>query len=322
LSGVSGHALGAPKDDALRAAARSLGTEGVEAYQAGNYVVATDKLERAYQLLRAPSLGIWSGRALEKLGKLVQANERYLEVTRSTVTGGDAEVQRRAQQEAEAAQRELEPRIPTLTVLVQGVEAEQVSISLDGTPLPAALIGQHQPVDPGRHHLEGVHGDEHVSKDVTVAERGNAEAALVFHQSTSAAPTAAAQAPATAGPGNSALKTPDTATSTSWQRTAGYVGVGVGGAALIFGGVTAFLANGKHSDIRDNPACHDLVCPSSEQSLVDSYNTMRTLSSLGLIGGGIVAAAGVTLLLTAPKASSASASLVLAPNGVLLGGTY
>jgi hypothetical protein len=314
--GLEAHA--APKDDTMRAAARSLGTEGVEAYQAGNYVVAADKLERAYQLLKAPTLGLWSARALEKLGKWVQASERYLEVTRAAATAGDATVQRQAQQEAEIAQRELEPRIPSLTLTVRGADAEQVTVTLDGTRLPSALLGQRQPVDPGRHRVEGVSGEQHVSRYVTLAERGSGEVTLVFNAAANAPARDAAEGTRGTGQGPRS----EVAAEPSWRGTAGYVGIGVGGAALIFGGVMGVLALGKRAAINDNPACHEMVCPDTEQALVDSYNSQRTLASLGFIGGGVIATAGVTLLLTAPNDARQSTSLLLAPGGLLLRGTY
>src|SRR5688572_30759640 len=91
-----------PVDDATRAAARDLGMAGVEAYQAGSYPAASEKLDKAYRTLRAPSLGLWSARALAKLGKLIEASERYLEVTRLDVASGDVAVQKQAQIDAAA----------------------------------------------------------------------------------------------------------------------------------------------------------------------------------------------------------------------------
>src|SRR5882724_10278109 len=67
-------------DDATRAAARKLGTAGVESYQSGQFQVASEKLEKAYRMLQVPSLGLWSARALVKLGHLVEAQERYVKV--------------------------------------------------------------------------------------------------------------------------------------------------------------------------------------------------------------------------------------------------
>src|SRR4051812_29141942 len=78
-------------DDATRAAARKLGYVGVQAYDAKDYATATDKLEKAFRLYQAPSLGLWSARALVKSGKLVEAQERYLKVTRLPVADGDVE---------------------------------------------------------------------------------------------------------------------------------------------------------------------------------------------------------------------------------------
>jgi hypothetical protein len=48
-----------PVDSAARGAARSLGYEGIVAYQAGDIPTAVDRLERAYQVLRVPSLALW-----------------------------------------------------------------------------------------------------------------------------------------------------------------------------------------------------------------------------------------------------------------------
>ena len=62
----------------------------VEELQEQRYDAASEKLERAYSVLRVPSIALWSARALEKGGKLVEASERYLEATRLDATVGDA----------------------------------------------------------------------------------------------------------------------------------------------------------------------------------------------------------------------------------------
>jgi hypothetical protein len=55
-------------DDATRSSARELGYAGVEAFQASDYAAAHAKLDRAYRVLKAPSLRLWSARALETTG--------------------------------------------------------------------------------------------------------------------------------------------------------------------------------------------------------------------------------------------------------------
>ena len=89
-----------PADESTRTAARALGTAGVEAYQANDFATATDKLEKAYGLLRVPSLGLWSGRALVKVGKLLQAADRFLEATSLQAPAGEYAVQKQAQTDA------------------------------------------------------------------------------------------------------------------------------------------------------------------------------------------------------------------------------
>jgi hypothetical protein len=46
---------------------------------ASRRVAASDKLVKAYHLLKVPSFGLWSARALEKRGLLLEALARYLE---------------------------------------------------------------------------------------------------------------------------------------------------------------------------------------------------------------------------------------------------
>jgi len=46
-----------------------------------NYNLASSRLEKAYVLLNVPSLGLWSARALAKRSLLVEAANRYYEVT-------------------------------------------------------------------------------------------------------------------------------------------------------------------------------------------------------------------------------------------------
>jgi uncharacterized protein HemY len=65
-------------DAATRFAVRKLGDAGVSAYRAGDYESASEKLEKAYELMPVPSLGLWSARALVQRGSWTQAAERYL----------------------------------------------------------------------------------------------------------------------------------------------------------------------------------------------------------------------------------------------------
>jgi hypothetical protein len=81
--------------------ARNLGYEGIDAYEAGRFEEAETKLSAAYRLLTVPSLGLWSARALMRLGKRAEAEQRYREVLALRLDTGDIAVQQAAQRDAE-----------------------------------------------------------------------------------------------------------------------------------------------------------------------------------------------------------------------------
>src|SRR5688572_21387812 len=70
-------------DDAqTRAAARQLGTEGIDLFRAGQYADAVARLDRAAALYNVPALNLYAARSLARLGRWVEANERYLAIGR------------------------------------------------------------------------------------------------------------------------------------------------------------------------------------------------------------------------------------------------
>ncbi len=313
-------------DATARAAARSLGTAGVHAFQAGEYPVANEKLERAYAVMRVPSLGLWSARTLVKLGKLIEAAERYTEVTRLSVVGGDAAVQKKAQQDAQTELEATQALIPTVLIRVQNADAVSITLTIDGVSVSSQMIGEATPVNPGRHHIEAVSGKRKATTDITSTERQQEEAVLVFSKEGAPAvgeatpPEASAasvEATPNAPPGESSSSSPR-----SPQRLVGFVALGVGGAGLVLGGITGVVALSKKSDLDKNPQCaDDHRCPASANSEVSSYNTMRTVSSVGFIAGGVLAATGLVLVLTAPHQES-TVSFMVSPSSVAFRGQF
>jgi len=318
-------AMGQEVDDATRASARQLGYSGVESFEAQDYPAASDKLERAYRVLQVPTLGLWSARALVKLGKLVQAQERYLKVARLQTGGGDAEVQRKAQADAAKELAALSPRIPSVVIDLRGAKPADVTLSIDGMAVASDLVGEPRPVDPGTHTLAGVRGSEKQEAAFTVTEAAQQHVALTFPELPAGAATPAPAASAASDAPAAALSAPptDSPKTGSTQRTLGWVAITVGSAGLIIGGVTGGVAISKKGALDDAPGCTGNACPTNQQSKVDSYNSMRTLSSVGFIAGGVMAAAGIVLVLTAPSPQpSPSAALWLSPNQAGIRGSF
>jgi hypothetical protein len=310
-----------------RSAARTLGYAGVEAFQRGDYATASDKLEKAYSTFQMPSLGLWSARAREKLGRLVEAAERYREVAALKPTAGEEDVQRKAMQDATSELKALEPRIPSVVVTVEGAPPSGVTVTLDTAPMPPSLVGEAVPINPGSHRLIAQGGGRTAEQSVVVRESERSQVVLRLDAGGAAvgvpgAPASAPPAPAVVGAGTVANTSGGAARPGSLQRTAGWVAVGVGGALLVTGAVTGVMAMGKRSSL-DGPDCHldDNVCLKTKQDDVDSYNGLRHTSTLGFVAGGVLAGAGGVLLFTAPT-SEQRVSVWVTPRSVALRGEF
>jgi hypothetical protein len=84
---------------------------------------------------------------------------------------------------------------------------------------------------------------------------------------------------------------------------------------------------GKRKSIDDSEQCEGDQCFPAEQPLADSYNSLRTWSSVGFIAGGALAATGVVLLLAGPSTqdstgASPSAALWISHTGAAVKGRF
>jgi hypothetical protein len=327
-------ALAQPAESPGQQSARTLGYAGVEAYQAGDYVAAEESLSRAFSLLRVPSLGLWSARALVRLGKLVEAEARYREATSIEVAVGDAEIQRKARAEAEREREALLPRMPALTIALEGAAAAEVVVWLDGKVLAESELGARIAVNPGNRLVVGRRGTEQTQAVVRIVEGAALTATLRFaaQPARDAASTAVVSAPPPAAA--SAVSAPQVAVApappperdvspSSPLRTTGWVLVGVGGTSLVAAGIAGIVAAGKRDSFER--ACPDDTCPrnlsGAARDDAETYNTLVTLSTLGWIAGGVLAASGAVLIITQPDPRSQLA-LRVGPGSVALLGRF
>jgi hypothetical protein len=282
-------------DEATRAAARDLGAAGTSAYVAGDYEEASEKLERAFQLMPVPSLGLWSARAFAKRGLFVQAAERYLAVQALDLGPGNPKVQLDAQRSAAAERAELMPRVPQLRVELDGAAPQEVKVMVDGVAAPALVIGEGWPVNVGAHQVVATRGAERVEASSEVSEGQTAEVVLRF-----SAPTAEGGSHVyhAANGDSTAPGAPDAVNPIPW-RTIGWVTIGVGGAALVTSGIIGIVAKQKRDDLRSSVNCdeNDRCLDTPEAR---SYNRLVDFSTVGWVGGVVLAGAGTLLVLTAP----------------------
>ncbi|MEY4546783.1 MAG: hypothetical protein RL685_2978 [Pseudomonadota bacterium] len=280
-------------DPERAASALELGKQGAVAYESAQYAEAIASFDRAFALLPAPSLQLWAARSCAQLGRLVEAQQRYREIASLSDQIGDPVVQRGAQLEAKKELAELTGRIPLLEVSVLGTAGRPARLTLDARPFESEP-GQHIPVDPGHHVLVGTYQEQRVSLAVDLELGERRELVLEFP-----ALAASVTPPTSFDPVDEPRRTP--ASSASAWRTAGWVGIGAGGAVLLTGIITRVVAQGRYDTLQRQPGCTRTQCPAGARERIDSYNSMRSVSLLTTISGAVLGAAGVGVLLFVSK---------------------
>ena len=294
-------------DPAARAAARELGNQGVQAYQQGDYATASERLQRAYQVIRAPSLALWLARSLVARGMLVEASEIFLQATRIPIVGGERAVQEQAQKDAAADRAALLPRLAGLTVAVDGAAGGQALVTVDGVSIADALIGVDRPTNPGTRIVEVTCGGHTERQELSLSEGQHQTARFQCAPSPpvatgpgpgpepgtpgqSVAPAsqpAPAQAPPIVAPstGQGAPEADQgAARATPWYT---YVAWSVAGAGIALGAGTGYLAIEKRDTSELKQGCSGTSCSPNVEAAVNDYNDLRTLSTIGFVVGGV-----------------------------------
>jgi hypothetical protein len=139
--------------DAERAAARQLFKEGDDLQREGKFPEALDKFQRAQQVFSAPTNMLRIAECQAALGRLVESSESYHAVVRTPLPAGSPPAFQAAVDQAKAELSQVEPRVPKVTVQVQPAGASGLQLQIDGQSVPAALIGEAIPLDPGTHKV-------------------------------------------------------------------------------------------------------------------------------------------------------------------------
>ena len=139
--------------DAERAAARDLFKQGDELQHAAKFADALDKFQRAQQVFSAPTNMLRIAECQAWLGRLVESAESYRAVVRTPLPAGSPQAFQAAVDQARGELGQLEPRVPKVTVQVTPAEISGVQLHIDGQSVPAALVGEPIPLDPGVHRV-------------------------------------------------------------------------------------------------------------------------------------------------------------------------
>ena len=283
------HAYADANDVAARNTARKLGAEALKLYESGAYAEALEKFQLANQLVPAPTLGVRIARCLDRLGRLVEASETYLDVSRQELERGAPYVQKKAQVEAADEREKLLPRIPSLTVVIAGPHEDGVRVLVDGDEMPLAMVGQRRPIDPGKHTIDAVRADTTVSRELLLKE-GQVE-------------TVTLELPPLP------LPPPPVNPDDELFETIGWVGIGVGASGIVIGAANGVLTLTQQASLEETCGA-DRACPDSESGKVDFFNFTRVTTTVGLVVAVAGLAVGIPLLLTSQDTSSAPTAVV------------
>ena len=313
-----------------KAAAEALFDQGLAHMREGKVEQACGELERSQSLERGIGTMLYLAECYEKLGRNASAWALFREAASVAAAQGEAE---RARVGAQRAER-LAPSLSRLTLQVPAEDRiDGFELTRNGQPVRAPSWAVAVPVDPGEHALAAsAPGRLSWSQNVTV--RAGGERAEVLVPVLAVDPNAATQpqampmvAPPPAEPApplaHTATSPPEPVRS-AWplQRTialvvggVGVVGLGVGG----YFGARAFSKNGDVEDLVDE-GCNaaGTQCNGTVTELNDDAEDAATLSTIFMVGGGVLAATGIVLFVTAPSDAAPEVAVRASPSDVRL----
>jgi hypothetical protein len=300
--------------DDQRSGARAAATAGGQAYMSGRWADAVDMFTRAESMVHSPVHLLYMARAYEKLGSLVKARESYIRITNEDLPAGASQPIKEAKSDAQKELDALEPRVPYVSVVVQGVGPKPVTVTMDGVNVPPALLGVPRPVDPGEHKFEAVaEGMDSAISSISVKEGRSETVVLTLHPGSAPAAQPPVGYAAPVYPGGAGAP-PEADSGKHGPSPLTWVAFGVGGVGLVVGTVFALKSSSKVDDA--NNLCHlpgpdgtRTYCSPQASSLDDDARSAKTISLVGFIAGGVGVATGVTLLLVTGKHQKAAASL-------------
>ncbi|MCL2725016.1 MAG: tetratricopeptide repeat protein [Polyangiaceae bacterium] len=308
------------KSGAAQSVGRVLFDDGVALFNQGKFAEACPKFEASLKIY--PGLGTRGKLAecYEKLGRYASAWVTYGEVADLASRSGEKAREQVARERAKS----LEPKLSYLTVVLPpDSHLPGLVIKENGNVLEPTAVGVDRPKDTGTYSFEVTAPNHRLyATRVTLAEGQSArvevpplEAILVVDAVPSTTTSSYAVSPAPPSPLASQVEAPST-----WQKPAGLAITGAGAVAVVVGAAFGLSAKSKYDNAFDNGGCSRLTnqCDAAGQSSVDSARHAATMSTVVVVAGGVLAATGLVILLTAP--SPRSMSMTVAPNAYAGGG--
>jgi hypothetical protein len=296
-------ALAADPSAADKETGRNLYVEGMRLLDAHDYAGAERACRGAHSIVQVPPASVCWGRALEGLGRLVEARDAFMEAAHFAASAGEPKVFTEARDAASAEADKLAARIPTLAIAVTGAaDTARLSATIDGATIASDTVRLARKVDPGTHVvIVSAPGFRPARIEVATTEGQEARVDVALSPGEAGTEGAKPSAPMAPAPGVS-----------RGVPMLAIVAGGVGVAGLALGVGTALAATSKHSALQGE--CTGSICPPSAQGDLNSFHSLRTISAASYVVGALGIVGGGALWLLAPsRPSDASARLWVGP---------
>jgi hypothetical protein len=240
----------------------------VQALDVHDYPGAERSCGGAYALVKAPTVGVCWARALEGLGRLVEARDVFIEVTHLPLKADEPAVFTGARDDARAEADALAKRVPTVTLVVSGPpETTPLRVAIDGVTVNSETTHLPRKVNPGAHTLSvSAPGFEPGTAQVTIAEGEDRRVEVLLRASSERAPVVD-QVPTSAAP--------PPAPGGSFPVVASVAG-GIGLVGLVVGVSAGIASSSKHASLSDECNVANGTCPPSATSELNSFHSLRT----------------------------------------------
>lgn len=282
------------------ATGRELYKQGADALDQNKPNVAVDKLSQAWALVQTPVIGYDLARAHVALGHLVEAREAALAVQRLAVASGETARSTEARNEATKLAAQLEPRIPHVSIAIDGLAGHEATVKLDGNVVPTAALAVARQANPGP-HVATVETDDGRKGEgsVTLGENETKSISIKL-----GAPSADAPPPKPPQDNNKpiAVVTTPPPADTSKTEKGGlsplvWVGVGTIGVGAIVGTITGAMSLSEAATVKQNCTTtigDKTICRPPYTDNLSNASTFSTVSTIAFV----VAAVGIPIVIT------------------------
>lgn len=281
-----------------KAEAESLFEEARVLMAKKSFAEACPKFAESYRL--EPGLGTLLNLASceEQLGKTATAWARYREALASATRANDAKRVKFAKEHAGA----LEKKLSRLVIAVpERNRIAGLEVKRDGQPLGEASWGSALAVDPGIHVIDAkAEGRQAFTTTVTLGADADQKTVTIplLSQTNAASSTATPTPPAPAKTDESGVDA---------RFVLGWTAIGTGGLAFIAGSIAGVVAIGINDDAKSHCPT-DTTCDRKGVELTQEAQDVSIGSTVGVVAGAVLIAAGVGVFLFWPKANAPKAT--------------